>query len=244
MRDGRYFAVFGFTLALGLVVSTYMVTDALRDIRMSHQIIKVRGYAEIRVDSDFAIWNITVKARDKNMAEGYSTLESHHETVLGFLKNNGVKAEEINLSSVQVRERKKRDEKGHETSEIDSFELSQGIEVNSRDVANISTILTTIANLLKAGVEVHPASPRYYYSGVNNLKSQLLVEATKDARERARTLAEGSGVQLGALKAARQGVFSVRSANSTNISSEQSRDDVSSIAKKVTAVVTVDYAMK
>lgn len=244
MHDRTNFAVFGFLLALGLVVSTYMVTDALRDIRMSNQIIKVRGYAEIRVDSDFAIWNVTVKAKNKNMTEGYTTLESHHEKVLDFLKNNGVKVEEMKLSFVQVRERKKRDEKGYETSEIDSFELSQRIEVNSKDVASISKISTAIADLLKEGVEVHSESPRYYYSGVNNLKSKLLVAATKDARERARTLAEGSGVQLGALKAARQGVFSVRSASSTNISSEHSRDDVSSIAKKVTAVVTVDYAMK
>ncbi len=40
------FIPFGLILALGRVISTYLVTDALRDIRMSHQIIKVRGYAE------------------------------------------------------------------------------------------------------------------------------------------------------------------------------------------------------
>ena len=85
--------------------------------------------------------------------------------------------------------------------------------------------------------------PSYYYTQVDALKSQLLVEATKDARERAKTLAEGSGVNLGSLRAARQGVFSVRSADSSGIS-EKSTDDVSSISKKVSALVTVDYAMK
>ncbi len=39
--------------------------------------------------------------------------------------------------------------------------------------------------------------PTYYQLTVNDLKSQLLVAATEDARERARTLAEGSGVRLG-----------------------------------------------
>jgi hypothetical protein len=54
--------------------------------------------------------------------------------------------------------------------------------------------------------------PRYYYTQVNELKSELLVAATKDAQMRARTLAEGSGVKLGPLRAARQGAFSVRPA--------------------------------
>jgi hypothetical protein len=65
----------------------------------------------------------------------------------------------------------------------------------------------------------------------------------KDARERAKTLAEGSGTTLGPLRAARQGVFSVRAADATGIS-ESASEDASSIGKKVTAVVTVDYAMK
>ncbi len=60
---------------------------------------------------------------------------------------------------------------------------------------------------------------------------------------RARTLAEGSGVKLGPLRAARQGAFRVRPADSSSIS-EKVYDDVSSIAKKVSAIVTVDYAMR
>ena len=71
----------------------------------------------------------------------------------------------------------------------------------------------------------------YYYSKVNDLKSELLTEATQDARMRAKTLAAGSGVKLGFPKAARQGSFSIRSAKSTNISS----DDTYSITKKITA---------
>ena len=75
------------------------------------------------------------------------------------------------------------------------------------------------------------------------MRVMVLVKATEDARERARTLAEGSGTRLGPLRAARQGVFAVRAADSTGIS-ESSGEDTSSIPKKVTAVVTVDYAMK
>ena len=51
--------------------------------------------------------------------------------------------------------------------------------------------------------------PRYYYTQVNELKSELLVAATKDARTRAQTLAEGSGVAIGGHSVQRVREYSV-----------------------------------
>ena len=243
MNNAKAIIPFGFLLALGLVISTHLVTDAMRDIRMSHQIIKVRGYAETQVESDLAMWSITVKAKDRDMEEAYSVLAEHREEVLDFLKENGVEAQETKILSADVDEHKKLTEKGHKTSKTETFELSQRIEVKSRDVQKISNISTAVTDLLGEGINLQARMPRYYYTQVNELKSELLVAATKDARTRAQTLAEGSGVKLGLLRAARQGIFSVRSADSSSIS-ERSGNDVSSISKKVSSVVTVDYAMQ
>ena len=243
MNNAKALIPLGFLLALGLVISTYLVTNVVRDILMANQIIKVRGYAEIPVESDLANWKITVKAQDRNVAYAYPVLATHREDVLTFLEENGVKSDEIRINPVQVRERKKRSEKGHETSEIEVFQLSQEITVKSKDVHNISTMATSIADLLGRGVNLKTELPRYYYTGVNELKSTLLVEATKDAHMRAKTLAEGSDANLGPLRAARQGKFSVRSADASSIA-EEADDDVTSIPKKITAVVTFDYIMR
>ena len=243
MNNTKAIIPFGFLLALGLVISTYLVTDAMRDIRMSHQIIKVRGYAETQVESDLVMWSITVKAKDRDLEEAYSVLTEYREKVLDLLKENGVETQETKIFSVDMDEHKKLTEKGHKTSKTETFELSQIIEVKSRDVQKLSNISTAVTDLLGEGVNLQARMPRYYYTQVNELKSELLVAATKDARNRAQTLAEGSGVQLGPLRAARQGVFSVRAADSSSVS-ERSGDDVSSISKKVTAIVTVDYAMQ
>ena len=243
MNNAKAIIPFGFLLALGLVISTYLVTDAIRDIRMSHQIIKVRGYAETPVESDLAMWRITIKAKCRDMEDAYSDLARHREKVLDFLKDSGVEAQQIKIFSVDVDEHKKLTEKGHKTSKTETYELSQRVEVKSKDVQKVSKISTAIADLLGRGIDLQAGMPRYYYTRVNELKSELLVAATKDAQMRAQTLAEGSGVELGPLRAARQGVFSVRSADSSSVS-ERSGDDVSSISKKVTAIVTVDYAMQ
>ena len=97
MNNAKAIIPFGFLLALGLVISTYLVTDAMRDIRVSHQIIKVRGYAETQVESDLAMWGMTVKARDRDMEDAYSDLARHREKVLDFLKESGVEAQQIKI---------------------------------------------------------------------------------------------------------------------------------------------------
>ena len=58
MNNAKALIPLGFLLALGLVISTYLVTNVARDILMAHQIIKVRGYAEIPVSS--RIWQFGI----------------------------------------------------------------------------------------------------------------------------------------------------------------------------------------
>ncbi len=244
MESRNNLSIFGLMLALGLVVSSYLVSDAVRDVKMSHQIIKVRGYAEVEAEADFVVWKVTLAARGTRLADSYEVLEKSRAEALAFLEERTIAANAVQLQAVRTQEIKGRDEKGRSTNAVEGYRLTQNVEVSSSDVHLVARVATEISDLIKQGIEIQATEPAYYYSGVNDLKSQLLVAATEDARERARTLAEGSGVRLGALKAARQGAFSVRSASATSISSEQAFDDVSSIAKKVTAVVTVDYAMR
>ena len=162
LNNAKAIIPFGFLLALGLVISTYLVTDAMRDIRMSHQIIKVRGYAETQVESDLAMWNITVKAKDRDMEDAYSDLARHREKVLDFLGESGVEAQQIKVLSVDVAEHKKLTEKGHKTSKTETFELSQSIAVKSRDVQKISKISTAVSDLMRKGIELQARMSRYY----------------------------------------------------------------------------------
>lgn len=243
MNGKHQLFLFGIVIAIGGIIATYLVTDVIRDVRMSHQIIKVRGYAEKNVTSDLVVWGITVKTRTKDIIEGYKVIESNQQEILSFLKQNKIADKEIKMSSVTMQEKMKK--VGYEkTNELDYYLMSQRFEIVSKNVSLISDLSTKIDVLIKKGIEIHSENPNYYYSKVNDLKSELLTDATKDARNRARTLAEGSGVKLGFLRAARQGRFSIRSAKATNISSERSYDDESSIEKKIIAVVTVDYSMK
>lgn len=53
MNDKIQLALFGLILAIGLIISTYLVTDVIRDVRLSHQIMQVLAFLkEHCVDQD------------------------------------------------------------------------------------------------------------------------------------------------------------------------------------------------
>ena len=235
---------FGLILALGIIVSTYLITDMVRDVRLSHQIIKVRGYAEKTVSSDFASWTVELATSHPDLQSAYPIIEAHKAKTLTFLNEKGIRAQEIEQAALSLIEIRARNQNGYETNEIEAYRLAQFITVNSTDVEKIARLSTEISSLIAEGINLISNAPQYSYSKANELKSELLTQATQDARERAKLLAEGSGVELGVLRAARQGEFSVRAANSSSVSYEGAYDDTSAIEKKLTAVVTVDYAME
>lgn len=246
-RESRGNGGLGLFLALGLIISTWIAADAVRDVRMSHQIIKVRGYAEKAVKSDRAEWSVAVNAREKTGEEAYARLSEQVRQVQDFFRENGV--DKVILGSAGVDENRRyvkapgaKDK--DELVEVVDFSASQTVKVKTSDVDRIQTLVPLISKLYEKGLDMSIGSPRFSYSKLNDIKSVLLTEATKDARQRAATLAEGSGVELGSLRAARQGEFSILSADRTTLDTEYASDNQDSVHKKVAAVVTVDYAMK
>ncbi|MBW1789207.1 MAG: SIMPL domain-containing protein [Deltaproteobacteria bacterium] len=84
--------------------------------------------------------------------------------------------------------------------------------------------------------------PRYYSSKFDEIKIDLIGAATRNARQRADQFADNSGVKVGSLASASQGVFQVTPVHSTEISG-YGRYDTSTIEKSVKAVVTITYSV-
>jgi len=88
---------------------------------------------------------------------------------------------------------------------------------------------------------------RYVFNGLNALKPDMITEATKNARQAADRFAADSGSQVGSIRSANQGVFSISAADAGSVvgpgeeggGGAQSPD--ASIMKKVRVVSTVDY---
>ena len=69
--------------------------------------------------------------------------------------------------------------------------------------------------------------------GLNDIKPQMIEEATQNAREAAQQFAEDSGSRLGKIKTASQGTFTI-----------EDRDSNTPYIKKVRVVSSVTYYLK
>ncbi|MBW1817642.1 MAG: SIMPL domain-containing protein [Deltaproteobacteria bacterium] len=232
----------GLFLGIAMVLSAYVVSTTLLRIKAANEKITVKGFAEKRVVSDVAVWTGKVVTRSHDLKSAYEKLEKDIARVLDYLKGHGIEPDDMETSSVTTMTRYKQTEKGMATNEVAGYILEQRIEVNSDDVRLISKLSKESTSLIREGIEFMSFPPRYYSSKFDEIKIDLIGAATRNARQRADQFADNSGVKVGSLASASQGVFQVTPVHSTEISG-YGRYDTSTIEKSVKAVVTITYSV-
>lgn len=233
----------GVSLAIGLIVSTIIISNTVKTVKLANQTIAVKGYAEKRIRSDFIVWRGSFSARSDRITEAYKILKNDLSLVEEYLVEQGVSEDQIIFSSINTRTLYARDEHGRPTEEISGYELIQQVEIQSSEVDKVATVARESTELINKGVHFRSDPSQYLYTKLGDLKIQMLAEATKDARERAEQIAINSGCKLGAVRSAQMGVFQITRAHSTEISG-YGIHDVSSLEKDVKAIVSVSFSIK
>lgn len=232
----------GITLALGLIISTLVISNTVTRVKLANQTITVKGYAERRIKSDLIIWKGFFTVRGAKLTEAYALLNRDLSLVKEYLVSKGVLENDIIGSSIKTRTFYGRDEQGRPTDQIAGYELEQQVEIHSNNVDKISGIAREATELINKGVRFQSLEPQYFYTKLSDLKIEILAEATKDARIRAEQLAINSGSKVGSLRSAYMGVLQITKAYSTEVS-DYGIYDTSSLEKDVKAVVTVSFSI-
>jgi hypothetical protein len=245
----RWFASSGFgmftlgvAIALGFAFAAQSVSRAMITMRTAST-IKVKGTASVDVVSDQGQWTGLVSARGATLPEAYGKLNANLQRLQQFIVASGFAPEEITVESVQTEMLYARDLKGNASNRIESYVLGQEVVVQSGKVKQVKSLAEKVTDLIKDGVEVRSAPPMFTVSSTDVAKNNLLAEATRNALERAETLANGSGSKVGALQSASQGVIQIlpRGSISNNDGSDYS---TTTIDKTMRAVVSLEYAVE
>jgi uncharacterized protein len=120
-------------------------------------------------------------------------------------------------------------------------------------VDKVAAANTKTGDLIAAGVVIGSGNNGggggvvYKFNGLNALKPDMITEATKNARASADRFAADSGSQVGSIRSANQGVFSVSAADAGSSTGEEGegysadQQAEASLVKKVRVVSTIDY---
>lgn len=243
-------AVLGVCLMLGLIVGGWLLGSQIKATRLADRYVTVKGLVERTVKSDSAIWPVTFKEAGNDLPSVFAKSEADKNAVLKFFAGQGIASAEITVGQIQVTD-KLANEYGTGNNNGPRYIVQQTVTVNSKDVDKIAKAGQKTAELVQAGIVVgggYGQGIRYVFSGLNALKPDMITEATKNARASAERFAADSGSQVGGIRSANQGVFSISSADAGSTTAEGGDggdggggNADSSIMKKVRVVATVDY---
>ena len=221
-------------LAAAIVIAGAMIPCAVRTAKSYDRTVDVKGLCEKEVRADKVIWSIRYKVAADEMSAVLNGISSSNAIIRDFLLKGGVPEDEIGISTPSIS-----DKYAQEYGSNDRFfrYLASGVvTVATSDVDKVLALLNSQAELIKKGVNLETTyddGVEFRYESLNDIKPEMIEEATANAREAALKFAKDSGSRIGKIKSASQGTFSI-----------DDRDSYTPYIKKVRVVTYVTYYLK
>ncbi|MBY0416785.1 MAG: SIMPL domain-containing protein [Pararheinheimera sp.] len=219
-------------MVAAVVAGSAILANSLIEFRAMERVVQVKGLSERDVAADTVIWPIKFNEVDNNLTTLVATVERKNEQIQAFLKLQGFSQKEINVALPQIVDR----QTGYYDPNANQmrYTASSTVTVYSSNVDLVHQAMAKLLELSKTGIAIagqdYDSKPEFIFSGLNEIKPDMIAEATHNAREVATKFAADSDSKLGKIKTASQGQFSITD-----------RDSNTPYIKKVRVVATVDY---
>ncbi|WP_028575704.1 SIMPL domain-containing protein [Desulfonatronovibrio hydrogenovorans] len=225
----------GVILALALVAGAWILGSAIKDFRAYDRFVSVRGFAEREVQADLAYWPISFSAAGNDLQKIQQELDTSRDEVLDFLARQGLGQAEISVSAPRIT-----DQHAYGVSEqhrpANRFTAQSVITVRTDQADLVKQAMAAAGELVTRGVVLihsYEFQPRFEFTGLAEIKPEMIAQATKDARNAAQQFAHDSDSRVGAIRRASQGLFTIND-----------RDPFTPEIKLVRVVTSVDYFLK
>lgn len=222
-------------MALGIAVSGYFIKDGLVRIKSADRFVTVKGLAEQDVKADLAVWPIQFKVAGDDLAATQQELKRQEQVIRTFMDKHGIADDEISVQQIQVNDALAQQ---YRPDNIGSrYTIDETITVRTDKVDAVAEASQNINDLVSDGILVgYGVLPQFVFTKLNDIKPQMLANATQNAREAAQQFANDSGAKVGDIRSATQGYFSISARDDV-----QNIPDSAALFKKVRVVSTFDY---
>jgi hypothetical protein len=235
MRQTSGFSLPGLALAifLGLACLGYLLGRAAIEVKEYERSVTAKGLSEREYPADVVIWPVAFTVTGNDLGQVYAELDSSSRRVRGFLQNAGLGADEISLATPTLTD-KSAQTWGDAPQAPFRYVATRMVTVYSDRVEEVRAAMGGLLDLGKEGIaftgEPYQYPVEYLFTRLNEVKPEMIEEATRNARAVAEKFAEDSQSRLGKIRRASQGQFSI-----------EPRDTNNPQLKNVRVVSTVEY---
>ena len=220
--------------SMGLTTSGYVLGDGLRRAKMAERTVTVRGVSERDVTADLATWTVSFSDEGTTLAPVQASVDEKSRAVRAFFAKAGFKPDEISDTAISASQQYDKDRQQERVT------VSRSIQLRSRDAMRVRAAYARQSELIRDGVPMSGSYVSYVFTGLNQLKPEMIAEANRNARRSAEQFARDSGAQVGRIKTASQGYFSV-GARDGDTCEDCGSSGSGSPFQKVRVVTTIDY---
>jgi len=235
-------------LLVGLTAAGYYVGRGTARFKSDVRTVTVKGLVEKEVKANEAVWTLSLRRASDDLRDAHTRLSADRDAVNSFLEKQGFKETEITRQPTRTVDKLAREYGQPQANERLRYLVSTAVVVRSTNIELVQKSIGSTEELLKAGVildgerEGNAANPRYVLSTFNDLRPQLLAEATKNARAIAQQFAADSGATVGKIHSANQGSIQIFGSDGNDESGPYS--PTSTPMKKIRVVSTFEFELK
>lgn len=225
--------ILGLFIFMGLSALGYFLAASVVEFKQFERSVTVKGLSEREYPADIVIWPIQFASADNNLEQLYQRIDDHTSRIRRFLEKNDISVDEISFSLPAITDKTAQQYGGGPAPQY-RYSAIQTVTVYSENIHVVRNVMKKLSELGKQGIVFtgggYQYQTEYIFTRLNEVKPEMIEEATRKAREVAVKFAKDSQSTLGKIKKASQGQFTITA-----------RDKNNPHIKKVRVVSTIQY---
>lgn len=222
-------------IGISIVMAAVILAVGLANIITPERSVSVRGLAEREVDADLAVWNMSFSMGENSLESMQKSIVEKTEVIKKYLIKHGLEESDFTVKPAAITDNSLNSYMD-QTKITYKFVAQQTILVRSGKIEAVKSAYADSLELVSAGIAVsqdYDSKVSYEFTKLNDIKPEMIAEATKNARTAAEQFAHDSNSKVGKIKKATQGLFTIEDAA---VGLEDK--------KSVRVVNTVEYLLK
>ena len=224
-------------IAAAIAVAGFFVGNMHKTGKRYDRYVQVKGLSEREVNADLAVWPMTITLTGNDLGSLKSSIELQNREVIDFFIGMGFEAGEITQGVVNITDTRANVYDSNWQNKPYRYIATSELTVRTDDIPGLQSALEESLELLSKGILLGSKNSwrpiEYIFTGLNELKPSMIQEATRNAREVAEKFAQDSDAEVGEIRIARQGLFTI---NDRDVNTPQ--------VKIVRVVSTIDFQLK
>lgn len=201
-------------LGICLVIASIVISLGFSSINPKEASVSVRGLAQREVNADLAVWHLSFGLGDNNLENLQKSIKEKSEIVSLYLKDKGLNERDFSVLSPSITNNLLDPYINQEKMQY-IYIAKLNFLIRTDKISAVKKANEGLLELVDKGIAIkqdYENKINYEFTKLNDIKPEMIALATKNARKAAEQFAKDSSSNLGKIKHATQGLFSIENA--------------------------------